>query len=85
MPTAVEREGDFSQSFDSGKRIPATGFNPAGQKALSLFPLLNFVHPALSGRNQWNYISKLSGDFVRHSEVARIDVALKKTCRPISV
>jgi hypothetical protein len=69
---------EANQTAFPGNRIPASRFNAIGQNVLKLFPLPNFVDPAVTRRNQWNYISNLSGDFVRHSEVARVDVALKK-------
>jgi hypothetical protein len=96
VPTAMERAGDFSQSFDNsnrlipvydpqagqtvfpGNRIPASRFSTPGSKVLALFPLPNFVDPVVSRRNQWNYISNLSGSFERHSETARLDYATRK-------
>ncbi len=96
VPTALEREGNYSQSLDQGGTlirvfdplanqtqfpgniIPANRIHPTGRKVLDLFPLPNFVDPQPSRRNQWNYISNLSGDFIRHSEVARIDYAARK-------
>ncbi|MBM3761267.1 MAG: carboxypeptidase regulatory-like domain-containing protein [Acidobacteria bacterium] len=96
VPTALERVGDFSQTFDAsnriinifdpqanqtqfpGNRIPASRFSAAGSKVLDLFPLPNFVDPLVSRRNQWNYISNLSGSFQRHSETGRLDYAARK-------
>lgn len=96
VPTARERAGDFSQTFDAsnriinifdpqanqtqfpGNRIPASRFSAAGSKVLDLFPLPNFVDPLVSRRNQWNYISNLSGSFQRHSETGRLDYAARK-------
>lgn len=66
------------QTVFPGNIIPASRFHPVGRKVLDLFPLPNFVDPQPSRRNQWNYISNLSGDFVRHSEVARVDYAARK-------
>ena len=88
VPTAAERRGDFSNSLDvNGKRIviydgaqpfpnniiPANRINPLGVKILNLFPLPNFVDPELSRRNQWNYISSLSGAYPRRTETIRTD------------
>ncbi len=67
-----------AQTQFPGNVIPASRFHGIGRKVLDLFPLPNFVDPLPSRRNQWNYISNLSGDFARHSEVARIDYAARK-------
>lgn len=61
-----------------GNKIPATRFSAMGQKILNLFPNPNFVDPLPSRKYQWNYISNLTGSFVRHSEVARIDYATSR-------
>ena len=100
VPTAMEREGDFSQTFDAGNNpirvfdpraatpttrvqfpgniVPADRISQKGRNVLNLFPLPNFVEPIVARRNQWNYISNLSGNFRRHSETARLDYAVKK-------
>jgi hypothetical protein len=100
VPTAMERGGDFSQTFDAGNVairvydpqaatptarvqfpgniLPASRISEKGRAVLNLFPLPNFVEPIVARRNQWNYISNLSGTFARHSETARIDYAVKK-------
>ena len=88
VPTAAERRGDFSNSLDvNGKRIniydgahpflnnviPPNRIHPLGVKILNLFPLPNFVDPEPSRRNQWNYISSLSGAYPRRTETIRTD------------
>jgi hypothetical protein len=96
VPTALERSGDFSQSFDvnnklipiydpsnNGKQfpqnqIPASRINSIGQQVLNLFPLPNFVDPEPSRRNQWNYISALSGPYPRRTEIVRTDYSPKQ-------
>ncbi len=67
-----------NQTQFPGNRIPASRFSVPGQKVLDLFPLPNFIDPLASRRNQWNYISNLSGAFNRHSETGRIDYAARK-------
>ena len=96
VPTALERSGDFSQSFDvnnklipvydpqnNGKqfpqnRIPVNRINVVGGHVLDLFPLPNFVDPEPSRRNQWNYISALSGPYPRRTEIVRTDYSPKQ-------
>ncbi|MCU0244930.1 MAG: Plug and carboxypeptidase regulatory-like domain-containing protein [Bryobacter sp.] len=97
VPTLLERQGDFSQTYDVNARlipvydplagtnvlfpdrkIPASRFNPIGQKILNFFPEPNFTDPAPTRLYQWNYISALSGGFNRHSEVLRIDYTFRK-------
>ncbi|MBI3473255.1 MAG: TonB-dependent receptor [Candidatus Solibacter usitatus] len=93
VPTALERAGDFSQSFDvnsrvipvydpldnqrqfPGNRIPASRHTGIGRRVLNLFPLPNFIDPAPSRRDQWNYLSALSGPYPRRTEIARLDYA----------
>ena len=93
VPTAAERAGDFSKSFDvngklipvydplvgrvafPGNKVPASRFHPVGQSILNLFPMPNFVDPAASRVNQWNYISSNTGSYPRHAETARLDYA----------
>ncbi len=67
-----------NQTQFPGNRIPDSRFSVPGRKVLDLFPMPNFVDPLVSRRNQWNYISNLSGSFQRHSETARIDYAARK-------
>src|SRR5260370_11983291 len=67
MPTAAQRNGDFSQTttpildpFNNhqpfpGNVIPQSRINSVGQGLLNVFPLPNFNNPAVSS-NQYNYI-----------------------------
>src|SRR5260370_23746529 len=67
MPTAAQRNGDFSQTtspildpFNNhqpfpGNVIPGIRINSAAQGLLNVFPLPNFNNPAVSS-NQYNYI-----------------------------
>ena len=68
MPTAAQRNGDFSQTSGvqildplnnhqpfPGNVIPKNRINPAGQALLNVFPVPNFNNAAVSS-NQYNYI-----------------------------
>jgi hypothetical protein len=73
MPTAAQRQGDFSQTTTPngtlivvndplnnhqpfpGNVIPQNRLNTAGQALLSVFPMPNFINPAVTG-NQYNYV-----------------------------
>jgi len=73
MPTALERQGDFSQSTVGGKVIPivdpATGqpfpgnivpqnrLDPNGQALLNVFPLPNVTNAAIS-KGVYNYVTQ---------------------------
>jgi hypothetical protein len=86
-PTALERQGDFSQSIDgNGKAIVLAGpgitnnkidpalINPQIQKMLNLFPL-----PNASGFNNngyYNYSTALSGHAPRREDILRVDYQL---------
>jgi len=90
VPNLLEREGDFTQTYDVNNRLitvydPLTGrpfpgniipkdrFNKTGLAILNMFPKPNFVDPAPSRVNQWNYITQVAGSYPRRSEMIRID------------
>ena len=87
-PTALERQGDFSQSTDgNGNPIVISGpgitnnvfdltlFSPAQQavqKMLNLFPLPNVAGFGVNGQN-YNFSEALSGNDPRREEILRVD------------
>ena len=85
MPTALERQGDFSQSFDSTGaliviRDPQTGqpfpgnVIPAGRIDRNGQALLNlFPQPNLTGDRQANYTFQSSYEQPRNDQVLRVD------------
>jgi hypothetical protein len=84
VPTAREREGDFSETGVSlidplsgqpfpNNIIPKPRFFPGAQAILNLYPL-----PNLSGDSTFNYVSALSHDYPRHETIIRIDYRLSE-------
>jgi len=80
-PTALERQGDFSQSIDgNGKpviiagpgitndKIDSSAINPQIQKILNLFPL-----PNVTGHNDYNYGIVFSQLDPRREDILRVD------------
>jgi hypothetical protein len=88
VPTALERQGNFSQTFTGGRLIPvkdpltATAFAgniiPASriltstQNYLNLLPLPNFSNTAVSGGN-YNYVFQESLRVPKRIETGRLD------------
>jgi hypothetical protein len=66
-------DAQSNQTPFAGNVIPASRINPIGRNILKLFPLPNFVDPAISRRYQWNYIYNPSYSDPRRSETFRID------------
>ena len=91
-PTALERQGDFSQSTDdqgnpvsiSGPGITNnvinSGINPAMQQILNLFPLPNVNGFGVNGQN-YNYSQNLSGHAPRREDVLRVDYQVNQKNR----
>jgi hypothetical protein len=91
MPTALERQGNFSQSVNGGKSfiindpttgapfpgniIPASRIHPQGKALLNVFPLPNFLDTSLSKGN-YNY------QFNRIEDVPKQMHTLKVTYQP---
>lgn len=85
MPTLLERQGDFSQSFDTNGRLivirdPVTGQPfpgnriPAGRINPSGQALLNrFPAPNLAGNRQFNYTFQESLDVPKANHLVRLD------------
>lgn len=82
MPTAAERQGDFSKSPAvvrdpntgqqfPGNIIPQSRISPIGQAMLNLFPLPNAVDP--TGLNKYNYTDILSNTDPRTDKILRVD------------
>src|SRR5438270_13446766 len=80
FPTALERQGNFSQSGVTiidptsrtpvpGNIIPANRIDPNGQKILNLFPSPNGVGPG--GTYNWTGVS--INDQPRRDSVLRVD------------
>jgi hypothetical protein len=88
VPTAAERQGDFSQSRVSGARptvrdpdtqtplagniVPASRINKSMQNYLNLFPLPNFSNTAVSNGN-YNYTLVESLNVPKHLLNGRVD------------
>ncbi len=80
FPTALERNGDFSQSGVTiidpltrapfpGNVIPANRIDPNGQKLLNLLPLPNTVGPG----NQYNWAGLSVNKQPRRDSILRVD------------
>jgi len=92
-PTALERQGDFSQSTDGdGAPIVISGpgitnnvidpsqINPQIQKILNLFPLPNVSGFGVNGQN-YNFSEALSGNAPRREDILRVDFQLNSNNR----
>ncbi len=91
VPTKLERQGDYSQTFNGGALVPiidpSTGkqfpgnivpqsrVNPNGQAILNFFPLPNAAGPG----GQYNYIFQSNVDDPRHVELLRVDYLISPT------
>jgi hypothetical protein len=92
VPTALERQGDFSQSTDgNGQPLIITGpgivnnkivsgINPDMQTLLNLFPLPNVSGFGVGGQN-YNFSESLSGHNPRREDLLRIDYQLNSKNR----
>ena len=92
-PTALERQGDFSQSIDgngnpiviagpgiTNNKIDPSAINSQLQKILNLFPLPNVTGFGVNGQN-YNFSEALSGKAPRREDILRIDYQLNKNNR----
>lgn len=91
-PTALERQGDFSQSTDdqgnpvsiSGPGITnnaiTSGINPAMQAMLNLFPQPNVNGFGINGQN-YNFSENLSGHAPRREDILRVDYQVNQKNR----
>jgi hypothetical protein len=92
VPTALERQGDFSQSTD-GNGAPLTisgpgisnnkitsGINPLMQQLLNLFPLPNVSGFGVGGQD-YNFSESLSGHAPRREDLLRVDYQLNSRNR----
>jgi len=84
-PTALERQGDFSQSTDgngkpivlagpgiTGNKIDPSVINPQMQALLNLFPLPNVDGFGVNGQN-YNFSQALSAHDPRREDILRVD------------
>ena len=84
-PTALERQGDFSQSTDgngkpiilagpgiTGNKIDPSVINPQMQSLLNLFPLPNVDGFGVNGQN-YNFSQALSAHDPRREDILRVD------------
>jgi hypothetical protein len=94
VPTALERQGDFSQSVDSNGKLynnikdPLSGLTFPGSKipANRLYqPGIEFMKllplPNVSGVNGYNYTSQQSTDLPRREDLVRMDYNLSSKSR----
>jgi len=91
-PTALERQGDFSQSTDGNggslvvtgpgitNNVINSGINPQMQKLLNLFPLPNVSGFGVGGQ-QYNFSEALSGHAPRREDILRVDYQLSSKNR----
>jgi len=92
-PTALERQGDFSQSIDgnghpiviagagiTNNKIATSSINPQIQKILNLFPLPNVNGFGVGGQN-YNYSTAFSGNAPRREDILRVDYQLNRNNR----
>ncbi len=92
-PTAMERQGDFSQSIDgngnpiviagpgiTNNKIDSGQINSQVQKILNLFPLPNVSGFGVNGQN-YNFSEALSGNAPRREDILRVDYQLNSKNR----
>ncbi|MBV9085024.1 MAG: carboxypeptidase regulatory-like domain-containing protein, partial [Acidobacteriaceae bacterium] len=83
VPTALERQGNFTQSGktvkdpSTGKALPGNIMQPSQiapsmQKYLNLLPLPNFSNTAIS-KGAYNYVYEESLSVPKHLDIARVD------------
>jgi hypothetical protein len=92
-PTAMERQGDFSQSIDgngnpiviagpgiTNNKISSGQINTQVQKILNLFPLPNVSGFGVNGQN-YNFSESLSGNAPRREDILRVDYQINSKNR----
>ncbi len=91
-PTALERQGDFSQSTDGNgnpisisgpgitNNVITSGINPAMQQLLNLFPLPNVSGFGIGGQN-YNFSIAPSGNAPRREDLLRVDYQINSRNR----